>query len=49
MRVLEVCFVALLAGAPWIVGIAYYWRKRSKDDAAIPSWGEYLRQRLSVR
>jgi len=49
MRALEVIAIMLLACAPWIVAIAYYWHTRPRDDAVVPSWGEYLRQRLTVR
>jgi hypothetical protein len=49
MRVLEVCGIIAAAGLPWIVGIAYYWHRRPRDDEVPASWGEYLRQRMSVR
>ncbi|MGE5273057.1 MAG: hypothetical protein ACM3QU_04690 [Verrucomicrobiota bacterium] len=49
MRVLEFCAIVVVAGAPWIVGIAYYWRCRPRDGSGPPSFGEYLRQRMTVR
>jgi hypothetical protein len=49
MRVLEVCAIVVAAGLPWIVGIAYYWRRMPKDGAVAHSFGEYLRQRTTVR
>jgi hypothetical protein len=48
MRVLEVCAIVLIAGAPWIVGITYYWRRRPRDGEVPPSLGEYLRRRMMV-
>ena len=49
MRVLDFCVIVAVAGAPWIVGIAYYWRRRPKGDELTQSWGEYLRRRMTVR
>jgi hypothetical protein len=49
MRVLEVCVIVLVAGAPWIVGIAYYRTRLSAEGDVPPSFGEYLRQRMTVR
>jgi hypothetical protein len=49
MRVLEVCVILVVAGAPWIAGIVYYWRHRPKDGTVPPSFGEYLRKRMMVR
>jgi hypothetical protein len=49
MRVLEFSVIVVVAGAPWIAGIAYYWRRRPQGDEVLPSWGEYLRQRMTVR
>jgi hypothetical protein len=46
MQVLE---IVLVAGAPWIAGIVYYWRRLPRDESATPSFGEYLRQRMTVR
>ena len=49
MRVLEFCGIVAAAGLPWIVGIAYYWRRRPRDGEMPTSWGEYLRERMTVR
>jgi hypothetical protein len=49
MRVLELCVIVVIAGAPWIVGIAYYWHKRPRDGSVPPSFGEYLRQLMMFR
>jgi hypothetical protein len=50
MRVLEVCEIVLIVGAPWIAGIAYYWRRLPPGDRTDqPSFGELLRQRMNVR
>ena len=49
MRWLELCGIVAAAGLPWIVGIAYYWRRRPQDGEAPSSWGEYLRRRTTVR
>jgi hypothetical protein len=45
----QVFEIVLVAAAPWIVGIAYYWRRLPRDDSVTPSFGEYLRQRMTVR
>ena len=45
-----VVLIALAAGAPWLAGIAYYWRRLPRDGTVPPSFGELLRQRIfSVR
>jgi hypothetical protein len=49
VRVLEFVGIVVAAGAPWIVGIVYYWRRRPRDDWTPPSFGETLRQRMRVR
>jgi hypothetical protein len=51
VHALGVCLIVLAAGAPWLAGIAYYWRRlpRDDDDGGTPSFGEYLRQRASIR
>jgi hypothetical protein len=36
----------LVFGAPWIVGIVYYWRRIPRDGSIPPSLGERVRQRL---
>ena len=41
--------IVALAGCPWIVGIAYYWRKQVKDGSVPQSLGEQLRQRMTFR
>jgi hypothetical protein len=48
MNAADLAVIVLVAGAPWIAGIAFYWRRRSRDSV-VQSWGEYLRQRMSVR
>ena len=49
VHALGVCLIILAAGAPWIAGIAYFWRRLPRGDAGTPSFGEYLRQRASIR
>jgi hypothetical protein len=49
VHALGVCLIILAAGAPWLVGIAYYWRRLPRGGADAPSFGEYLRQRASIR
>ena len=49
MHALGIFLIVLVAGAPWLVGIAYYWRRRPRDEDGLPSFGEYLRQRASIR
>jgi hypothetical protein len=39
----------LLFGAPWIVAIAWYWRRRVRDGSIPPSMADQARRRLSVR
>jgi hypothetical protein len=41
--------VVLLVGAPWIVGIVYYWRRRAKDGSVPPSLAEQVRKRLWIQ
>jgi hypothetical protein len=36
----------LIGGAPWLVAIVFYWRRRSHDDEAVPSMAEQARRRL---
>jgi hypothetical protein len=33
-------------GAPWIAGIAYFWRRTPRDGAIPMSIGDQVRQRL---
>ena len=50
MHALGVFLIVLAAGAPWLAGIAYYRRRLPRDeDGVTPSFGEYLRQRASIR
>jgi hypothetical protein len=49
VHVLGVFLIVLAAGAPWLAGIAYYWRRLPRDGDDAPSFGEYLRQRASIR
>jgi hypothetical protein len=49
MYALKASLILLAAGAPWIVGIAYYWRRLPRGGAVPQSFGEMLRQRLSIR
>jgi hypothetical protein len=50
VHVLGVILIILAAGAPWLVGIAYYWRRLPRDpDYTPPSFGEHLRQRAGIR
>jgi hypothetical protein len=39
----------LIFGAPWIIAIAWYWRRRVRDGAIPPSMADYARERLSGR
>ena len=48
MDALGVFLIFLVAGAPWLIAIAYYWRRMPRDEAT-PSLGEQLRQRLIDR
>jgi hypothetical protein len=43
-----VWLIVLVAGFPWIVGIAYCWSRRVRDDAVQPSMGELARKRLGL-
>jgi hypothetical protein len=38
--------IAVAAGSPWLVAIAYYWRRRPRDGFVPPSAGEMARKRL---
>jgi len=38
--------VVLVAGAPWLVGIVFYWRRRARDGSVPPSLAEMVRKRL---
>jgi hypothetical protein len=38
--------ILLAAGAPWIVGIVYYWRRMPRDGAVPLSMGDRARRRL---
>jgi hypothetical protein len=38
-----VVLIVLAAGAPWLVGIAYYWKKMPRGEDP-PSFGEHLRR-----
>jgi hypothetical protein len=38
--------ILLAAGAPWIVGIAYYWQRRPRDGAVPLSMADRARRRL---
>jgi len=40
--------IALVAGAPWIVGIVYYWRRRPRDGGIPMSMGDRARRRLGL-
>jgi hypothetical protein len=46
MTVWSAVSLILLAGAPWIVGIGYYWRGRVRDGSVPPSLAERVRERL---
>jgi len=52
VHALGVFLIVVAAGAPWLAGIAYYWRRLPRDDGdgpPPPSFGEYLRQRAGIR
>ena len=50
MHALGIFLIVLAAGAPWLAGIAYYWRRLPRDrDDTPPSFGEYLRERAGIR
>jgi hypothetical protein len=49
VHALGVCLIILAAGAPWLAGIAYYWRRLPRDGVDAPSFGEYLRERAGIR
>ena len=38
--------IGLAAGAPWIVGIVYLWRRAPRDGTVPPSLAEEARRRL---
>jgi hypothetical protein len=38
-----------IAGAPWIVGIAWFLRRRPRDGWIPPSVGDQLRRRFLMR
>jgi hypothetical protein len=40
-------FVFVVAAAPWIAGIAWFWRHRPRDGAVPPSMADRARERLS--
>jgi hypothetical protein len=38
----------VLFGAPWIVGIVYYWRKIPRDGSIPPSLADRVRRQLGL-
>jgi hypothetical protein len=46
---LQLWLIVLAAGAPWIVGIVWAWRRLPRDGAVPLSLGERARQRLLWR
>jgi hypothetical protein len=41
-------WLSLLLGAPWIVAIAWAWRRAPRVDDVPPSLGELARRRLET-